>query len=206
MKQIIVLAFTALVTSMSVHAVDDLEALYQSVIPKSSECYSAKLKNSAAVACNTSCGEAVVNLRLLVNGIPQPLPEKVKQQVSKCEFDYSAYAAATAGYKESQVKGVLINPESLGTVKNSKIQDQVTKDSYASLKTELAELEKVCANADQNRHSKNCVKFCNNAILELQKINTNDENIKQAMKNARGNVEKLPSVRQCRLRHKLATR
>lgn len=206
MKHIKVLALSTFFICISVYANDDLEALYQSVIPKSSECFSKKLKKPAAVACHASCSEAVVNLRLLVNGIPQPLPESVKQQVSKCESDYASYTADTTRDDSSEANGILVGSKSVEVVKDSKTQKQETNESYKSLKAELAELGTVCETADKNRHSKICVKFCNEAILELQKIDTGDVNIEQAMKNAGGNVERLPSVHQCRLRHKLVTR
>ncbi len=159
MKQIIALALSALCMSSSVHAEVDLEGLYKSFIPKSSECYSVKLKNSNAAACHASCGEAVVNLRLLVNGIPQPLPEKVKEQIAKCESDYVAFKGAASDSQESEKDNVLEKPKVLATAEASKIENQNVSERYAELKDELTALGQTCSDADKSRHTKICVKF-----------------------------------------------
>lgn len=205
MKHIIILVLLTLVTSVPAYAEADLEAIYKSFIPKASECYSAKLENPAAAACHASCDEAVVNLRMLVMGIPQPLSEEMKKQVAKCETDYAAFKGATndEGVEEDAAP---TGAEVIDAVEPEETANKAGDDPYAALKTELAGLEKACSDGAKSRHSNICVKFCKDAVSDLQKLNAGNANLIQMLKNANGDIEGLPSVRQCRLRHDLSTK
>ena len=210
MRKIVILVLFTFWTGVSAHAETDLEALYQSFIPKSSECFSAKLENPAAAKCHASCDEAVVNLRLLVMGIPQPLSEEMKKQVATCEADYAAFAGATTKDVVVEAETAKENntpeaPELPEAQEDSQAEGQAADDSYAALKTELAELGNACAEVSQNGHAKMCMKTCKRAVSDLEKINAGDANMTQTMKNVKGDVERLPMVRKCRLRHKIST-
>lgn len=230
MKQVVLAGFLALGASFSAHAEGDVEAVYQSLIPKASACYSAKLESQAAAICQASCDEAVGNLRLLVMGAPQPLSDLMKGQVAKCEADYAAFAGPsdekavpettiqkteaqnTEAQKAVAPKAVAQEPKASAKpvgvdleTSNGPVR-QEKNGPYAALQDELSGLSKACSSATPSRHSKNCVKFCDQAASDLGKIGTGDANIDQALKNARGDVEKLASLRQCRLRHKMAFR
>ncbi len=188
------------------HAEQDVETVYKSVIPKSSACFSAKLDNEAAAKCDVSCGEALGNLRVLV-GLPQPLSEEMQKQVATCEADYVAFAGKeneNAGSVE--VKTEAVEPEVDTSVETVRSEIDSDEGLYAALKTELSGLEKACSEVKPNRMSRLCEKFCGEAVTDLGSIEEGDSNMVSMLKNSQNDIEKLPSVRQCRLRYRTAFR
>jgi hypothetical protein len=188
----VLFVMNSVILGLGANAQEATETLFVKVRDQGSECGRGINRSPEAIACQKACDGPTVDLRVLLGSVPQPIPEKILSDIEACDAAYETFKS-TKGQSEVPAE----------TTEAEETADQLVGQSVSpKLVSEISEKLTACNESSVGgRHLASCLKFCELALGDFEKLADGDADLARQLAARQGNLERLPNIRECRRRH-----